>query len=143
MVELSFSLEGGEVVHRRLGIVAEGVTSFREPLDQIGRNFMKVFDLNFSTRGATYGGWAPRARQYPWPLLERTGRMREGFQRKVDRKSLTLDNEAPYFVYHQSSAPRQRLPRRVMMKIRAQDATMIVKEFQFYLIKLLRMRGVR
>ncbi len=146
MLELSFSLEGQEIVHRRLGISAEGVKSFREPLNQIGTNFMKTFDMNFRSRGALYGGWAPRKPQYrggvrvdTWPLLEKTGKMRRSFRSKASSNSLVLDNTAPYFVYHQSSARRgSRLPRRALMKLRQQDAEMIVRAFQAYLVALTR-----
>lgn len=150
MIDLTFNLEGAEVVHRRLGITAEGVKSFKEPLAQIGHNFMKTFDMNFDARGGLYGGWAPRKPRYyagqridTWPLMERTGRMREAFAADVTKTGLVLGNSAPYFVYHQSNQPRTRLPRRVMMKIRDQDATMIVKEFQYYVVNLLRSSGDR
>lgn len=150
MLELSFSLQGQEIVHRRLGISAEGVKSFKQPLDKIGGNFMKAFDLNFSSRGSLYGGWAPRKPQFragrrvdTWPLMEKTGRMRKSFNKTVTSTSLTLGNSAPYFVYHQSNKNRTRLPRRMMMKIRQQEATMIVKTFQAYLVEVLRRSGGR
>lgn len=151
MLDLTFSLEGGEVVSRRLGISAAGVKDFRRPLDQIGRNFLKVFDRNFSSRGSLYDGWAPRKPRYymgarvdTWPLMEKTGRMRRAFKADVTTTSLKIDNPTPYFVYHQSSKlPRTKLPRRVMMKIRRQDAESIVKEFQLYLVEVMRRAGTR
>lgn len=150
MLDISFSLEGEGVVHRRLDIAAEGVKDFHQPLDQIGRNFLKVFDANFDSLGGAYGGWQPRKPQMvgstridTWLLMEKTGRMRHAFTKAVSATSLKLGNGAPYFVYHQSNKPRKRLPRRVMMKIREQDAQMIVKEFQYYLIGLLRAEGKR
>jgi phage gpG-like protein len=150
MVDLSFSIEGEETVHRSLGIVAKGVTSFKEPLGNIGKTFLKTFDMNFSSRGALYGGWTPRKPVYKggtridtWPLMEKTGRMRKSFEMENSGTSLLLTNSVPYFVYHQSNQPRAHLPRRVMMKLRAQDASTITKTFQMYLIDLLRQTGER
>ena len=150
MVDLRFTLEGQEVVSRRLGIAAAGVTDFKAPFAKIGSNFLKTFDTNFSARGGVYGRWQPRKPKYrngiridTWPLLEKTGRMRRSFTQQTTRNRLVLGNSAPYFVYHQSNGPRTRLPRRVMMKLRQQEATMIVKEFQAFLIGVLRSAGER
>lgn len=150
MVELQFSIEGSEPISRRLGITAEGVKNFRKPFTEIGDSLLKTFDMNFSSRGALYGGWAPRKPQFKggvrvdtWPLMEKTGRMRRSFTKTVRSDSLELANGARYFKYHQSNGPRDRLPRRVMMKLRRQDADMIVKTFQSYLIEEARKAGTR
>lgn len=151
MIELSFSMEGSEVVHRRLDIVAKGVTNFAPAFNDIESSFMKTFDLNFARRGSVYGGWAPRKPRFrggvridTWPLMEKTGKMRRGFESARTKSTISFYNTTSYFVYHQSKAvPRTRLPRRVMMSIRQQDAEMIVKAFQSYLISLLRLEGKR
>jgi phage gpG-like protein len=150
-VELEFAVEGEERISRVLGITAEGVKDFSKPFQDSGRQMLKTFDMNFRSRGSLYGGWAPRVPQYrsgsrvdTWPLMEKSGRMRRSFRSTVTRTSLRLDNSAPYFVYHQSSARRSgRLPRRLMMKLRAQDADMIMKTFQKYLVELARKAGTR
>jgi phage gpG-like protein len=151
MLQLDFQVEGAEKVSRTLGITASAVRSFKEPLSAISRDLLKTFDMNFSARGALYGGWAPRKPQYRggqridnWPLMEKTGRMRKSFKSKVSRTSVELFNPTPYFVCHQTNRRRSgRLPRRAMMKLRRQDADMVVKEFQKYLIKLARKSGAR
>jgi phage gpG-like protein len=150
-LELTFSVEGSEQISRRLGITAEGVKNFREPLREVGKDLLKTFDTNFSSRGALYGGWAPRKPQYrngvrvdTWPLMEKSGRMRRSFKSDVRPFTVELSNRATYFKYHQSNAPRRsKLPRRAMMKLRAQDADHIVKTFQAYLVKLARQSGAR
>lgn len=151
-VELQFSVEGSEIVSRRLGITAEGVTDFKKPFSDVGKTLLKTFDTNFDSRGREYSaGWAPRKPQYKkgvridtWPLLEKSGDMRGGFRKKLTKWSLELYNTQSYFKYHQSNAPRKsNLPRRVMMKLREQDATMIVKSFQAYLVELSRKAGTR
>jgi phage gpG-like protein len=76
--------------------------------------------------------------------LEKTGHMRHAFVKNTTDDYVSLTNEASYFKYHQSNKPRSSaLPRRVMMTLRRQDATMIVKEFQSYIVSVLRSRGLR
>ena len=69
--------------------------------------------------------------------------MRKAFQKRVTESNVTIDNPTSYFVYHQSRAPRKRLPRRVMMQLRQQEAEMIVKTFQAYVIAAMRRAGER
>ncbi len=149
-LQLDFSIEGTERVSRVLNVPIDGVKDFRKPLTDVSKTLLKTFDMNFSARGGLYGGWAPRKPQYKggiridnWPLLEKSGKMRKSFKSDVRKDSLELTNSQRYFVYHQSNAARTRLPRRVMMKLRQQDATMIVKTFQGYLIELARKAGTR
>ncbi len=149
-VTLNFSIEGQERVRRTLGIHVAGFKTYREPLGNIGKSLMKTFDVNFSGRGSLYGGWKPRKPQYrngrrvdTWPLLERTGKLRKGFRSHPSSHQLVVDNDVPYFIYHQSRASRRKLPRRAMMALRRQEAEMVVKSFQAYLVALARKAGTR
>lgn len=140
---LTFEIDG-QKISRELSVVADGVKSYKQPLNAIGSDLMKTFDMNFNSRGALYGGWKARKGSYPWPLLEKTGHMRHAFAKHTTDDYVSLTNDASYFKYHQSSRPRSSgLPRRVMMTLRRQDATMIVKEMQSYIISVLRSRGLR
>lgn len=149
-LQLDFSIEGTERVSRVLDITVDGVKDFKKPFTDVGRSMLKTFDMNFDARGGLYGGWAPRKPQFrggtridTWPLLEKSGAMRKGFKSTVKKDSVELTNSRSYFVYHQSNTARTRLPRRVMMKLRQQDAQMVVKTFQAYLIELARKAGTR
>src|SRR5215213_6715697 len=109
MLDLEFRIEGVPEVSRRLLVSAEGVKDFRQPLRQIGDELQKTFQMNFSQRGALFGGWAPRKPRYKngqrvdtWPLLEKTGAMRKSFKDHLDPTKIVLTNTAPYFHYHQS-----------------------------------------
>lgn len=146
-VELRFELEGEPQLVGYLGIVAKGIKSFEKPLQSIGSELLKTFDLNFHQRGGLFGGWAARKPQYKagnrvdtWPLLEKTGDLRQGFHSSATATSVTVNNEAPYFAYHQSNQPRTRLPRRVMMKVDAARRTFIIKAFQLHIVETLRGR---
>jgi phage gpG-like protein len=142
-VLLEFDIDGTRV-SRDLGVMASGIKNFGKPLREISGDLMKTFDLNFAERGAIYGGWAERKKSYDWPILERTGQLRAGFRDRVTSTVLRIYNPVEYFKYHQSpSARSSNLPRRVMMALRRQDATMIQKTFQRHIIDVLRKRGLR
>lgn len=137
-MDITVTLEGETQVHRKLLIVADGITNFETPLKNIGGELQKTFQLNFAQAGGLFGGWAPRKQDYPWPILNKTGRMRQGFRQSVNATTLLISNDVPYFKYHQSNQPRTRLPRRVMMKIDNDRRNFIIKEFQAYIVGLLR-----
>lgn len=141
-VQLQFEIEGEVQLSRRLLIAAEGVKTFDEPLENISKEVLRSFDENFDSRGSLFGGWAPRASTYKadWPLLEKSGDLRSGFDAAFTSQSVTFGNAIPYFKYHQSKQARSKLPRRVMMKLDQQRKNYIIKEFQKYLIKITRTR---
>lgn len=142
-VRLQFEIEGEKQVSAVLGIAADKVKDFREPMGKIAANLDKTWQQNFSSRGALFhtGGWPPRKSGGSWPLLEKTGRMRASFRDRVHKDYVVLWNDAPYFMYHQSNQPRSRLPRRIMMKIDQERRNMIFKTIQEYIVRVTRGRG--
>lgn len=130
MIELHAELEGEVQLDRRLGFVAKEIDDFSPALESSANTLLKSFDNNFEARGKLYGGWAPRKVIADWPLLEKTGEMRQSFDKAVTRYQAVLFNTAEQFPYHQSNKPRNRLPRRVMMMIDQQSRKEIIKHFQ-------------
>ena len=61
-----------------------------------------------------------------------SGALMEGFSFKptTPKDSITLFNDVPYFKYHQSSAPRKKLPRRAMMVLDDTRKEHVMKMFQ-------------
>jgi hypothetical protein len=135
---LQMGLEGETKIDRILGIVVEGVTDFRDPLEESKTIILDRVQQNFDKRGAYFGGWQPRKINRPWPLLEQTGKMRRSFDGVVTSTQLKVENKDPKFKYHQSNKPRKKLPRRVMLNIDAPTAVLITKAFQLYLVNLMR-----
>lgn len=134
--DFEISIEGEKQFSRRLLIVADGIRTFEKPLDSIGTELLKSFDLNFESRGELFGGWPDRKQDYPWPMLEKTGTMRGGFDKIVQDNAVTVFNPVEWFKYHQSNKARHVLPRRVMMKIDAERKAFIIRAFQSYIQKL-------
>ncbi|PYE13342.1 virion morphogenesis family protein [Williamsia limnetica] len=99
-------------------------------MDAVGRATINYFSGQvFASRGDTINGgqrWqrlndsyaAQKAKDYSGrPVLVRTGHMQSSFKHKADDSSVVVRNTAKYFPYHQSSAPRTKLPRRVMIGV--------------------------
>lgn len=135
---LQMGLEGETQIDRILGITADGVKDFREPLEKSKVIILDRVQQNFDKRGTLFGGWKPRTKSYPWPLLEKTGKMRKSFKGEVSTNQLTVGNTDDKFKYHQSNKSRTKIPRRIMLQIDAPSAILITKAFQAYLVGLLR-----
>ena len=118
-VEFTITIEGEKQLSRRITRLAEAVTDFSPELKK-SANFLRNFFGGevFDTRGAVLGEpWAPRKKAYPWPILEKTGKMRRSFRAKAEKMRAEIWNAVDYFKFHQSRMPRRRLPRRIMMKL--------------------------
>lgn len=141
-MQLSFEIEGEKQLSRRLRIISTGVKNWRPQMGKVGRYLVDVFSGTvFDTKGRAIGEpWVKRKQTYPWPILERSGRMRGSFRHKASSVQVAIYNTADYFKFHQSKKPRAKLPRRIMMKLDSQRKTAIVRIFQQRLIKLLQQR---
>lgn len=142
---ITATIEGEKQLSAELLVASDHIKDWRVPLTQTGSDLLKVWQINFEGRGATFGGWKPRkpqvrkgARVDTWPLLEKTGAMRRSFYSKVGKDEVRLGNTAPYFKYHQSNQPRTRLPRRVMMQLDEQQRQVVIKRFQAWIVEGLR-----
>lgn len=86
------------------------------------------FDKRVEPRGRA---WEPRRRSYPWPILEKTGRMRESFTVNARGPNISVENDAvgdqgqPYPLFHQkgwTTAAGTRAPARQVMPISSMPA---------------------
>lgn len=134
-VELTLEVEGDKEVSLMFQASSRRARNLTKPFKQIRDTLLKTFDNNFSSRGRTLGEpWKPRTKSYPWPILERTGKMRKSFRGDISSDYVVLYNTQDYFKYHQSKSTRKKLPRRVMMKIDEQRRRDIIKEIQAYIM---------
>ncbi len=138
-IAITADIEGERQLSRRLLVVADGVGDFSRPFNKIKDRLLTTFDANFAARGSFFGGWAPRKKDYPWPILERSGTMRGNFEGEVSSDFLRISNPTDYFKYHQSNRPRTtELPRRIMMKIDNERKQFIQKAMQEFLVDVIR-----
>ena len=139
MIELSASIEGDKELHRTLNIIPKNLDNFKVPLFKIGREVRVSIDANYASRGALFGAkWKPRKDKKSHPLLEKTGKMRRAFDQDLGFDYVAIGNTSEYFKFHQSNAPRKKLPRRVMLKLDQIRKIFIVKEFQAHIQKAIR-----
>jgi len=125
--------------------------NINQPLKQSGRLFLKAIQDNYNTQGKTFGKpWKPlkpatiRAKQKLGYLgagpLNRTGTMKRSFKMKMGKSEVIISNPTSYYPYHQSSAPRRVIPRRVTMRMDRERRTQIFKIFQRYVVDILQKR---
>ena len=140
-LRLQFSIDGQLQLSRVLFTLSAAVKDWTPAFEKSGEDLIRFFSYDvFESEGeAIEESWAPLAQAYAirkekkYPgstILTATGAMRESFMSQADSTSLKIWNASEYFKYHQSSAPRTRLPRRAMMKLTENLREMVVKNFQ-------------
>lgn len=143
-LSIRFTIEGDTQISRRLLIAADAVKDFSQPFAEAAQMLKTTFqDDVFETEGGAIGeSWAPLSRAYAYRkartyggqgILQATGLMRASFRTSSGPMQAQVWNEAPYFKYHQSNAPRRVIPRRVMMKLDDIQREQVVKIFQVYI----------
>jgi phage gpG-like protein len=145
-LQLTWQIEGQQQLSRVLRGVGDGIKDWTPAFKETADELAKIFANDvFSTRGGAIGeSWAPLKPAYlaqkvkagfPADPLVRTGKMQKSFQTLFKGDYAEVWNSAVYFKYHQSSAPRKVLPRRVMMKLGNQQKELVVKIFHTYWYK--------
>jgi len=152
----------GEIqLDRGIARFAEGVTDYRPVWPVIEDDFYALETDQFKSEGAEGGEkWAPlsevyagwKERHYPGQqILERTGDLRASLTRRGDpnavhieeRKLLTLGTKLPYAIYHQSIAPRKKLPRRPVIQLTEAFKRGVMRYLHGYLVEMATACGFR
>jgi phage gpG-like protein len=142
-VGLSWQIEGSKQLSRVLQGIGEGIKDWTPAFKETADELAKVFANDvFTTQGAAIGeSWKPLqpkylakklADGYPADTLVRTGAMQGAFKTMFKADFAEVWNAIEYFKYHQSKAPRKKLPRRVMMKLGENQKQLVVKIFHTY-----------
>ena len=141
-ITIQFDYDGAQgisSIQRKLASFGQSVEHMEPAWDYIGKQLLRDFAKNFAQEGGVFGGYsrwpqladstvAARARKYgPWfaahPILVNSGKLEASVEQRgasgnvfeVGANSLTIGTTVPYAVYHNSSAPRKRLPRRAIV----------------------------
>jgi phage gpG-like protein len=123
-MQMRITINGTEKVIKKLKKLSE--LNFEPEFNKIGEYLKQYYSGEvFLSQGGVFGKrWQPIAdgtRKYKTKhytgkgILERTGNMRKSFTFTATKDSVMVTNTATYFKYHQSSEPRTKLPRRVMI----------------------------
>lgn len=142
--ELKMSIEGEEQLSRAIGSLPSDLDKLREPFDRIGKHILRETDKNFRSRGSRFGSaWPARKDNNPWPILEKTGKLRQGFRKKASNRQVEIDNPVDYFRYHQSNRPRSKLPRRKMLELTEPIRRQAINEIRRATVHILQRRGFK
>lgn len=152
-LELVFEIEGDTQLIRRLQGVEIGMKNFSPEFKKTGDLLLKTFRENFKSEGRDIGEpWKPLKPEtliqkqrlgFAPDILVRTGALKGGFKARPSQFEVVVSNLVDYFSYHQSNRPRNKLPRRIMMKIDEKRKQMIVKIFQGSVQEKLQQRGFK
>lgn len=136
-LNVQIKISGDKETIEKLGKMGQSLLNFQSAMRSIGKELPSYFSNQvFSSQGGAIGERWPalkqdtklqKSKRYPGaqPLV-RTGQMKGGFRADFpDVNSVSIGNVAPYFVYHQSKAPRRKLPRRTMMSTGGQVKAII------------------
>jgi phage gpG-like protein len=152
----------GEVqMDRGIARFADGVSDYRPIWGVIESDFYALEQRQFQTAGAAGGkAWPELSPEYStWkeehfpgtPILERTGELMRSLTdpnhpqtvRIEERKTLTLGTQVPYAIYHQSTEPRTRLPRRPEIMLTEAFKRTVMHHVQQYLVQMATKMGFR
>lgn len=135
-LRLEATINGDKQMSVELGVVGVKIKDWRAPLTASAGELMKSFQLNFEAHGELFGGWAPRRKEQPWPILEKTGTLRGSFYSEITENEAVLGNKTSYFPYHQLGTSK--LPKRVLLMMDAARRNFVVKAFQAHVIESIR-----
>jgi phage gpG-like protein len=127
MLKMSIKITGDKAVMRKLGNLRTMnlTTAFKE----IGEEAIDYYSNDsFATSGTNLGRkwpalnpaykkWKEKKYGTASRMLVATGTMQKSFFAKTTKNSVAISNKADYYKYHQSTAPRSKIPRRPMAGI--------------------------
>jgi phage gpG-like protein len=137
MLKIEIEVIGDKEFIGKLKKFGKEVLDWTPEFQTMEKHFKKYLtDLVFEYEGAIFG--------YPWPklspkyelkkrvefsgkgILERTGDLRKGWRFEASKGGLLMENNVPYGVYHQSTKPRKKIPRRPLLRIDSTQEKYIV-----------------
>lgn len=151
---LQLRVEGVLVVDRLLRGIEEHARDLTPAWPQVVMAFRAIEKKAFETEGGSTddGPWpelAPKTQRErarlgygaAHPILQRTQKLHRaltlgvGVYERMTRDSLALQLEPDlkYFDYHQSRAPRKRLPRRAMVSLTEQDRQELMRPIRLHI----------
>lgn len=127
-LQVTIKITGSDRVLAKMNRLGKNLHNFKDAMTEIGNQGKDYFSgAAWRSQGGVYGNkWAAlsntyanrKRKKYPGRgPLEASGDMRRGFRFYADKDSVFIDNREPQFKYHQSSAPRRKLPRRQMIGV--------------------------
>lgn len=125
-MNITISIKGDTETVAKIKRLGQSLMKFQDANDEIGEYVAKysaneamasqgqVFGESWPRLSASYAARKAKSFAGAGPLIA-SGRMKDSFQYDANDTSVRIGNTAPQFKYHQSSAPRTKIPRRKMI----------------------------
>lgn len=124
-MSFTISMNGQDRVLDKFDKLKNDLENFEPILDEVGEYIISKTDETFASQGgAIQESWAPLTPQTLYQkqrlgfggkgILERTGALRKGFFKEVQKFLVRVTNKMSYYKYHQLGG--KTLPQRVMLK---------------------------
>ena len=143
VLKIYFQTTGGEQYYKELGLALGHIQDFRPCWNEVTKVMESHEKKTFQNAGSVDGlqKWAPRKRNYPWPILDRTGTLKKslttsnakGAVRVYENKFMIFGSDPfaiPYSVYVHSGT--RFMPARPVLQMSGQLATKILKTIQAF-----------
>lgn len=161
MFRFKLDIAGEVQLDRGIARFSDGVTDYRGIWPIIEDDFYAQEKDQFRSEGTEggeqwqalspeYAGW--KEAHFPGqPILQRSGNLERSLTTGSDpnsvkieeRKTLTLGTRVPYAIYHQSIAPRTKLPRRPEIMLTEAFKRGVMHHMQTYLVQIASSMGLR
>lgn len=133
---MKVEVQGMEKVLKKLHNLERGVKDLTPAFTDVSVVLIQEFKANFNAQGNVLEApWKPRVKSYPWPLLQKTGKMKSSWLSKPTRKDLEISNTAKYAQYHHFGSTR--LPVRKLVNKTNKIMKMALDRIELYLKKLI------
>jgi hypothetical protein len=149
MLRVQITIQNLELKQKDLKVLRVGLVKLSPAMKIIGKTLAVYYGgVAFQSKGGVFGErWAPLSevtkdeKAKSWrgrPDMVRTGQMRNSFDYTFNDTSATIGNTDPKFKYHQSSASRKKLPRRVMIGVNKSVNNMVNTVVSDHINKIVR-----
>lgn len=100
-MQLKVELLNFKEIKAKFESIKKAMADLRPAFNEIKDEVVKIHVQNIDTRGKTFKSpWPKRKALYPWPLMNKTGKLRSSFNGKVTKMKLEVTNKVPYARYH-------------------------------------------
>lgn len=102
MVTLTIDSAGAERIQRKLKLIAKKTSDMKPAFKETGELLVKSYKENIDQKGKKLDvTWKPRLWNYPHPILNKTGKLKQAFEvSKLDKFMVQVRNPLEYANYH-------------------------------------------
>jgi phage gpG-like protein len=153
MLQVTVKISGSKEFNTKIKKLGKELYMLKSAMGSIGKDLKTYYSsVGLSSQGGVFGAkWQPlnrkyalrKAKKYPGrsPLVA-SGRLQRGYSYDAGQQSVYVSNDTPYFKYHQSSAPRTKMPRRQSIGINTAVKNIVKSNIQDEIAKKIRTAGL-